>query len=71
MVARHHDRFFDFFGVPREFRDLVFDAYWEDQNSIAAYHRPVKMGVLAYYDGHRRDESHVDHYRRLKRTKRP
>jgi hypothetical protein len=42
---------FDFFGLPLEIRNMVYDTLWKSKNRVAAYHEPSHTGILAYYNG--------------------
>jgi hypothetical protein len=50
---------FDFLGLPRELRNIVYDRLWRLRNIVGAYHTSTKTGVLAYYDGTVLNESEV------------
>jgi hypothetical protein len=48
---------FDFFGLPGEILNMVYEKLWKMKNRVAAYHTPTGTGILAYYDGLVLDES--------------
>jgi len=41
----------DFFILPIELRNLVYDELWKLHNCVAAYHKYTASGILAYYNG--------------------
>lgn len=47
---------FNFLGLPRELRDMVYNQPWKSKNRVAAYHAPTRAGILAYYNGTVLDE---------------
>ena len=42
---------FDFFGLPAELRNMVYDQLWKCTNRVAAYHPQSGLGIIAYYNG--------------------
>ena len=51
------DMILEFFELPPELRNMVYDELWKMNNRIAAYHTQSQTGILAYYDGTVLDES--------------
>jgi hypothetical protein len=47
----------DFFVVPLEIRNMVYNVLWKSKNRVAARHGPSLTGILAYYDGMVLDET--------------
>jgi hypothetical protein len=51
-LANHRSQpAFEFFNLPRELRDLVYQHFWWNRYRIAAYYPQCKIGMMAYYNG--------------------
>lgn len=51
----------DFFVLPLELRNQVYDELWKLNNCVAAYHKYTGSGILAYYDGMDLSMRRVEH----------